>query len=151
MFTTLLAAHLAGIAVVHAEPIQAQEPPVATVAGERQAWSKDDAWVKAHGVTLQYDEPPRPVKTTQPAYPKDALRKKIEGVVVVEFVIDRRGRVSQTQILESVAELDSAALKCVKAWRFQPAKKDGQPVATVASVPVAFWVTKKSPNSSDAK
>jgi protein TonB len=100
----------------------------------------DLASAKAMGVELEFDTPPKPKKVTRPNYPKSAFKKGIEGTVLVEFVIDRQGRVGQARVLTSVPELDAAALKCVKAWRFEPAVKHGHPVATVAHVPVLFKI-----------
>lgn len=98
----------------------------------------DNEKAKAMGLTLDFDVPPRGVRLTKPDYPKAAQKKGIEGTVLVEMVIDRRGRVSHTRVLQSVPGLDSAALKCVKGWTFTPATKGGQAVATLAQAPVAF-------------
>jgi protein TonB len=40
-----------------------------------------------------------------------------------------------------VPGLDEAALDCVTRWRFNPALKNGQPVATIAHVPVSFRIS----------
>ncbi len=89
-------------------------------------------------VILDYDEPPRPVKITQPVYPSLAFEAGIEGTVVLDIVIDRSGRVARAKVKNSVPELDEAALTCVRAWRFKPAKKAGRAIATVAEAAVTF-------------
>ena len=95
----------------------------------------------ALGLTLDPDEPPRPVRITRPGYPKAARKARIQGTVVVMIVIDANGRVSEAEVVESKSGLDEAALKCVKGWRFRPAQKAGVPVGTVAMAPVSFRIT----------
>ena len=63
--------------------------------------------------------------------------KKVEGTVVIEIVIDERGRVVRTRIVRFVALLDAAAVAAVRRWVFAPALKHGRPVATLAMAPVA--------------
>ena len=85
-----------------------------------------------------YDSPPRPIKVTRPEYPAEALEKGIEGVVVVQITIDAEGKVVDPTVAESVEGLDEAALACVREWRFEPAKKDGEAVPATARAPIAF-------------
>jgi protein TonB len=92
------------------------------------------------GPVLDYDAGPRLVKQTKPRYPQEAFVKKIEGVVVVEILIDAQGRVARARILKSVPLLDAAALQCVYEWVFQPAMKKGRPVPMLAQAPVAFRI-----------
>jgi TonB family protein len=87
-----------------------------------------------------YDQPPRPIKIVKPKYPKDALAKKIHGVVEVEILIDASGLVARARVVKSVPGLDEAALDTVERWRFYPATKKGRPVATVARAPVIFEI-----------
>jgi TonB family protein len=105
--------------------------PLATETQER---------VKALGLTQDWDEPPARLKFERPKYPESASKKGIEGTVILEVVIDARGRVAQTRVLQSISALDAAAVKCVKKWSFRPAKKAGRPVATLVHVPVTFRI-----------
>jgi protein TonB len=86
------------------------------------------------------DRPPRPIRITKPVYPQDAFVKKIEGIVLLEILIDRDGRVVRARVLHSVPLLDAAALEAVRQWVFAPAIKQGQPVATLAQAPIAFRI-----------
>jgi protein TonB len=92
------------------------------------------------GAILDYDHPPRPIRMTRPHYPQDAFIKKIEGVVLLEILIDSNGRVIRARVLQSVPALDAAAIQTVKEWVFSPAIKHGRPVATIAQAPVAFRI-----------
>jgi protein TonB len=75
---------------------------------------------------------PRPLNDhrLQPAYPPDARARGLEGVVIVELVIDRRGRVVQTRVVRSSgAEFDRAARAHCRRLRFEPAEANGKPVS----------------------
>jgi protein TonB len=87
-----------------------------------------------------YDRAPRLLNPSKPKYPPDAFVRKVEGVVVVEFVIDSHGRVVRARIVQSIPLLDAAALETVRGWIFSPAVKRGQAVATAAQAPVTFRI-----------
>jgi protein TonB len=89
---------------------------------------------------LDYDRPPRVLRQTKPKYPSEAFTQKVQGVVLVEFLIDSTGRVVSARIVRSVALLDAAALEAVRDWIFYPAIKQGRPVATIAHAPVSFVI-----------
>jgi TonB family protein len=76
----------------------------------------------------------------RPLYPQDAFVKKVEGTVVLEIVIDERGRVVRTRILRSIPLLDAAAVTAVRQWVFAPAQKQGRAVASLAVAPVTFRI-----------
>jgi protein TonB len=86
------------------------------------------------------DRPPRLLRQVKPVYPSEAFVKKIEGTVVLEIVIDERGRVARTRIVQSVRLLDAAAVEAVRQWVFAPAEKGGRPVAAIAMAPVSFRI-----------
>ena len=94
-------------------------------------------------VAQDYGEPPRLLRQTRPIYPEEAFRNHVEGTVVVEILISKEGRVVRERTIQSIPELDRAALECVRSWFFQPAVKDGVPVATVAHAPVTFKIFAK--------
>ncbi len=86
------------------------------------------------------DRPPRLLQQVRPIYPSEAFVTKVEGTVVIEILIDERGRVVRTRIVRSVALLDAAAVAAVRQWVFAPALKHGRPVATLAMAPVTFRI-----------
>jgi protein TonB len=91
-------------------------------------------------VVRDYDQPPRAIRITKPLYPQAAFIKKVEGVVLLEILIDARGRVVRARVIKSVPLLDAAAIEAVGQWTFAPAIKQGQPVATLAQAPVTFRI-----------
>jgi protein TonB len=81
-----------------------------------------------------------PVKTTHvaPLYPMIARQAHIEGVVILEAVLDDQGRVESVRVLRSIPMLDQAAVDAVRQWRFTPALLNGQAVPVVMTVTVNF-------------
>lgn len=75
-----------------------------------------------------------------PRYPPAALRSGIEGNVLIRAEIDADGTPTEVGLARRSGnrELDRAALSAVRNWRFQPALRDGKPVASAVQVPVAF-------------
>jgi bla regulator protein blaR1 len=87
----------------------------------------------------QLDRKVRVLERTEPEYPADAREKKIEGSVVVRFVVDHDGHAQDIVIKKSLyPSLDEAAIKAVRGWRFEPAFKDGQPVSMWLEAEVVF-------------
>ena len=77
-------------------------------------------------------------------YPRRAYDKRIQGRVLVEFVIDTEGRVTNVKTIEHVDyDLDKEAIRIIKALpKVKPAYKDGKPVATNYAMPVTFKIVR---------
>ncbi len=75
---------------------------------------------------------------TTPVYPAIAQSARVEGVVILEAVIDTQGRVESARILRSIPLLDQAALDAVRQWRFTAARLNGDAVPVVMTVTVNF-------------
>lgn len=76
-----------------------------------------------------------------PPYPRDALRDRLEGTVVLDVHVDAAGRPIEVTVVTSSGHrtLDRAARRQVlQRWRFRPALRDGRPVPALGRVPVAF-------------
>lgn len=76
-------------------------------------------------------------------YPKYAKEAGIEGTVIVHFVIDTNGKISEAHVHESVHPvLDEEAVRVVmKSPKWKPAKKDGKPVKVSYTLPIVFGYT----------
>ena len=70
---------------------------------------------------------PQKIVDVAPVYPPVAQRARVEGVVILEAVIDAQGRVASVRVLRSIALLDQAAAEAVKQWRFTPALLNPSP------------------------
>jgi protein TonB len=82
---------------------------------------------------------PKAVYTPNPEYTDRARRQKIRGSVVLSIVITDKGVVRGAKVVTGLdKDLDKQALKAVGAWRFEPATKDGKPVAVRLKVETDF-------------
>lgn len=89
-----------------------------------------------------FDQPPRPTTKIPPSYPKDMLKKKQGGRVLVLVTVDERGVVQNARVKESsgFAALDKAALNAAKRWKFKPGIKGGRKAMMTAVIPFNFKV-----------
>lgn len=73
-------------------------------------------------------------------YPAEAVRNKVEGRVIIAFIIDKEGDVTDASVEKGIGlGCDEAALNAVRQLpRFTPAKQDGEPVFVRFMVPVQF-------------
>jgi len=83
---------------------------------------------------------PVPINQTPPRYPQEALRRNVGGTVRVRVTVASDGSVDRLELSEGSGNryLDRAAMEAVRRWRFQPAMRDGQPVAAEVVVPISF-------------
>jgi periplasmic protein TonB len=85
------------------------------------------------------DNPPRTRFQAAPIYPHEANRAGMRGEVVVEFLVDGRGRVSQPRVVSSTHRIfEDATLRAVSKWQFEPGKRGGKTVSFQMAVPVVF-------------
>lgn len=82
----------------------------------------------------------KPIAIPQPKYPKQALRQKLSGRVVVEALVDTVGRIVDAKVLKSsgYGTLDTAALKAAKKSRFEPVKQNDKKVRVWITIPFEF-------------
>lgn len=81
-----------------------------------------------------------PIKTkdVKPAYPVDARTAGVQGVVIIEAVIDPAGQVAAARILRSIPALDDAAMEAVRQWEFTPTLMNGVASAVMMTTTVNF-------------
>lgn len=110
--------------------------------GGRDGEKSDNAPIPPRKIVYS---PPQLLSKVEPAYPEGAREKGQEGTVVVRMEILESGQVGEVGIKKSSGnnDLDEAALKAVRKWRFMPAKdKDtGEPIKCFTSFPVVFRLT----------
>ena len=80
-----------------------------------------------------------PVATLKvdPAYPLELMKQNVSGTVILHAVILADGTVGRVRVLRSIDDrLDQFASEAIAKWQFQPAMKNGTPVAVEAT----FWI-----------
>ena len=84
-------------------------------------------------------DPPQLRRRVTPEYTDDALARKIEGIVVLEVVILKSGRVGPARVIRSLdAGLDAKAVAAVREWTFLPGRFRGEAVDVLAEIEVEF-------------
>ena len=78
-------------------------------------------------------------------YPQAAVRDGVQGTVMVQFVIESDGKVTDVKVVKGVdEELDAEALKVVSASpKWKPGKVGGSKVRASLTLPIEFRLEKK--------
>jgi TonB family protein len=84
---------------------------------------------------------PKLIREVKPGFTADAMRAKIQGVVIMEVVVLADGSVDRARIRITRSldrGLDQQAVIAVSQWRFRPSERLGKPVASRVIVELAF-------------
>jgi TonB family protein len=82
---------------------------------------------------------PRAVFTPDPEYSEEARKAKFQGTCVLWLVVGPDGHPRDIRVARTLGlGLDEKAIEAVKQWKFEPAMKDGKPVAVMINVEVSF-------------
>ena len=82
---------------------------------------------------------PRAIYDPDPQYSDEARRAKYQGTVVLWVVVGANGKPRDVRVSRSLGMgLDEKAIEAVREWRFEPAIKDGRPVAVQVNIEVDF-------------
>lgn len=83
--------------------------------------------------------PPQKIFTPQPRYTEEARQARIQGVVILEAIIDEQGNVREIKVLKGLpGGLSDSAVETAKEWRFKPATRKGEPVPVYFNLTVRF-------------
>jgi TonB family protein len=84
-----------------------------------------------------------PVLTYQlpPEYTREAKKAKTEGTVLVNLIVDDKGRPEKVHVLHGIGNgLDEKAVESVRGYKFLPAREDGTAVPVELNVEVNFKI-----------
>ena len=84
-------------------------------------------------------------------YPVAAQKAKIEGRVIVQFVVDKDGSITKAQVVNSVSpELDAEAIRVVNLMpKWNPGKQRGQEVPVMFTMPITFRLQTPQPKAEE--
>ena len=72
-------------------------------------------------------------------YPEAAKEAGVEGRVVVQFIVNKRGEVEEPVVQHGLGYgIDEGVVRCIRQIQFTPGHQDGKPVKVKMSIPVTF-------------
>jgi TonB family protein len=83
-------------------------------------------------------KPPTVVKRVNPAHPPVAMQARVSGTVVLEALVDERGRVADARVIRSIPLLDQAALDAARQWEFTSTVVNGEAVPVLVMLEMTF-------------
>ena len=86
---------------------------------------------------------PQLLLRVNPVYPDIAVSAQMQGVVILEALVGRDGRVENVKVLRSIPLLDKAAREAVLQWQYSPLLLNGRPERFLVSVTVSFNLKRK--------
>jgi len=80
-------------------------------------------------------------------YPEEAKEKEISGRVLVGFIVEKDGSVTEVKVLKGIGKLcDEEAVRVVKSMpKWTPGMQDGKPVRVHFQMPFVFKLQEKTP------
>jgi len=106
----------------------------ALCAQDEQEKDSETVYEVGNGVTA-----PKSIYVLNPDYTDKARKKKIKGTVILAMIVTAEGTVRDVKVIKSLDPgLDKQSLAAVRTWKFEPATKDGKPVAVHLKTEVDF-------------
>jgi periplasmic protein TonB len=85
---------------------------------------------------------PTLIYRVDPGYPLLAVVRQLEGMVILEAMVDEEGRVESIRVLRFPGVFEQAAVEAVRQWRYSPVILNGRPEKFILSVTVSFRLDK---------
>jgi protein TonB len=80
----------------------------------------------------------RLIHQVNPVYPALARQARIQGIVVLEAVINKEGSIESLRIISGHPLLTQASLDAVRQWKYRPTILNGEPVDVITTVTITF-------------
>ena len=80
---------------------------------------------------------PALLKRVDPIYPTIAQAAAIDGIVILDAIVDERGHIKSVKVLRGHPLLAKAAIDAVEQWQYEPLKLNGTP--TAFELTVSLW------------
>jgi len=82
-----------------------------------------------------------PIDGVSPKYPKEGIKQKIQGSVVLSLSVSKDGKVKNVSVLSGDPVLANAAAHAVSKWKYVPYFRNDQPVEVQTTIIVNFKIT----------
>jgi protein TonB len=84
-------------------------------------------------------QPAKMLKMTRAAYPQELKDQGVTGTVHIKAIISKTGDLLSPRVVNTVdARLAQAALDAVKAWQYEPARLNGEPIEIITEIDIVF-------------
>jgi periplasmic protein TonB len=120
------------------EEIAQATPGVDAGKGDLVVAPPSDDQLPQFGEYVYVEELPEAITKVPPVYPDIAREAGVDGVVLVQALVGKDGKVKDVRVVKNIPMLDDAAIAAVKQWVFKPALSNNKPVAVWVAVPVRF-------------
>jgi protein TonB len=130
--------------------VQPIEPPAPgtvavnkiTIALPRSTGARPDGFGEIFEMS-KVDQIPEVIVQFPPDYPYQLRSAGVTGEVMVDCIVDSHGDVRNAFALKSSQrEFDTAAVRAVNKWKFQPGQRKGRAVNTHVQVPIVFSINR---------
>jgi TonB family protein len=98
-------------------------------------------------IFMAWENAPILIEALDPVYPDSARQAGLEGMVMLQIVIDEQGKVVDAEVVlaQPPGVFEKAALEAVRKWRFKPALQREKPVKVQMAQTVMFRLNQKPP------
>ncbi len=88
----------------------------------------------------EVDRKPQVLSKVRPVYPYRARLKEISGKVVLKFIVNKNGSVTNVSVVnaEPKGVFEKRAIAAIKKWNFEPGYYQGKAVNTWVTLPIRF-------------
>jgi protein TonB len=124
--------------IMSQEELQTSTPGVSESDGQNIQVAPSEEELPKFGDYVYVEELPEAVTKVQPVYPDLAREAGVDGLVMVQALVAKDGKVKDVRVVKSIPMLDEAAKAAVRQWVFKPALSNNKPVAVWVGVPVKF-------------
>jgi protein TonB len=120
------------------QPAGSGDKPGSGIGDRSGPGSGDEPYGIGNGVSA-----PVPLRRPPPAYTAEAMRARLQGIVVLNCVVRPDGKCSDIRVLKSLDTmfgLDQQAIASAREWVFRPGMRMGQPVPVLVTLEIGFTI-----------
>lgn len=115
--------------------------PNSTLTKEQRRDSQEDNGETEAGIFRVGGDvsPPKVLTRVQPEYTEVARLAKLQGTLIISSVVNKAGELEIQQIIEPLGlGLDDSAVESMRRWKFEPARRNGEPVNVLLKIEINF-------------